>query len=155
MRSILALRRPYLKDLRDESGSVILETALVLTAAMTLVLGIVEVCILSYQLTVLSAAAKQGVRYAISHGTDNASCSGPSTGCGDSTAANVVSAVNAYITNYMPSTPGVSVQVTYPDNSSSPSSRVSVVVTYAYQPMTTLTGISKTFSLNSQGRIVY
>jgi Flp pilus assembly protein TadG len=144
-----------MKYLRDESGSVILETALVMAAAMTLVLGIIEVCILSYNLTVLSAAAKQGVRYATSHGTDNASCSGPSTGCTDSTAANVVAAVNAYISNYMPSTSGVSVQITYPDNSSSPSSRVSVVITYAYQPMTTLTGINETFSLNSQGRIIY
>jgi Flp pilus assembly protein TadG len=141
--------------LHEDVGSVALESALVLVAVLTMVFGLVEFCILSYILTVLSGAAKQGVRYAMSHGTDSNICSGPSSGCTDSTGSNVVSAVNAYLGNYLRTTTGISVQVSYPDNSSSPPSRVMVSVNYAYQPMFNFPGMSHTFSLTSKSRIVY
>jgi Flp pilus assembly protein TadG len=142
-------------SLHEDEGSVALESALVLVAVLTLVFGLVEFCVLAYTLTVLSGAAKQGVRYAMSHGTDSNTCSGPSSGCTDSTGSNVASAVNAYLGNYLRTTTGISVQVSYPDNSSSPSSRVMVSVNYAYQPMFNFPGMSHTFSLTSESRILY
>jgi Flp pilus assembly protein TadG len=139
----------------DDSGSVAIETSLVLVTAMIMMLGLVEVCFLAFNLAVLNAAAKQGVRYAASHGADSSLCSGPSPGCTDTTGANVVSAVNTYLSGYLQNTSGISVQVSYPDNSSSPLSRVAVSVTYVYHPLFGFPGMANTFYLGSEGSIVY
>jgi Flp pilus assembly protein TadG len=141
--------------LRDEDGSLIVESALALLVVLPMVFWLFEMCMLTYTYSVLGDAARQGVRYAIVHGTDSANCSGPSSGCNDSTGTNVVSTVtnNAAISFHNLS--AMTVDVTYPDASSSPSSRVNVTINYKYVPYIQLPGIAQNIQASAEGRIVY
>ena len=131
------------------------ETALGLLVVMACVLGIIECCMMSYTYGVYLDAAHQGVRYATMHGSDSSSCSGPSTGCGDSTGTNVANQVTTYAAHFVSPASAPSVVVSYPDGSSTPSSRVNVTVTYSYTPLFHSSGVAAAFHASSQGVIVY
>lgn len=154
MRFRLRSRAAYV-PLSGESGSLMVETALALLVVLPMVFWLFELCMLTYTIGVLGDAARQGVRYAIVHGTDSSNCSGPSTGCADSSGANVIATVkNAAVFSFHDIS-GMTVQVSYLDGSSSPSSRVSVAINYAYVPYIQLPGIAQTIDTTAEGRIVY
>lgn len=143
------------KQVKGEDGSLLIETALSLLVALPAVLWMFELCMLSYTYSVLGDAARQGVRYAIVHGTDNSNCSGPSNGCGDSAGVNVVTVVKNSAAYSFHNLTNMTVQVNYPDASSSPPSRVNVTVNYTYVPYFKLPGIVHNLQLSAQGRIIY
>src|SRR5881296_3356116 len=64
-----------------EGGQALVEFALMVVFLMLLVVGFLELIVLGYTYNVLADSAKEGVRYAIVHGTDldSAHCSGPGT----------------------------------------------------------------------------
>ena len=132
-----------------------METALALAVVIPMVLWLFELCMLTYTYSVLGDAVRQGVRYAIVHGTDNANCSGPSIGCTDTTGANVSAAVRQAAAYSFHNLANMNIQVTYPDNSSAPPSRIAVAIDYAYAPYVQLPGIATKLQLQAQGRIVY
>jgi Flp pilus assembly protein TadG len=144
------------RDFGSESGAVAIETAFSVMLIMTLVLGIIECSVMMYTYSVLGDAARHGVRYAIIHGASSSNCSGPSTGCADSSATNVVNDVTTYANIFANNISGMTVQVTYPDvgGSTSPS-RVTVAITYTYQSMFHVLGTGPVFHISSQGRILY
>ena len=125
------------------------------TAFFFVMVGVIQFCLLVYTYGVYSEAARVGVRYAVQHGTDSTTCSGPSTGCTDTTAANVVSAVNTYAAHYVTTIAGMKVVANYPDSSSAPGSRVVVNITYTYVPFVRNKGFNQAFQIASQGRILY
>ena len=139
---------------KSESGSSMVETALGLTIMMTMVLGIMEFSMMAYTYSVYADATRQGVRYASIHGTDSTSCSGPSTGCSDSTGTNVQNAVTTYAAKFVTAANSVVVGVSYPDSASTPSSRVTVTTTYKYKPLFKL-GVTPSFTVTSAGRITF
>jgi len=153
----LSCARHSLAGLRkDEGGAVMLETAASFMLVITLVLGIIEFSMMIYTYGVMSEAARHGVRYATLHGTDSSTCSGPSTGCTDPTAANVVNDVNTFAGSFLPTMSGATVQVSYPDaGGSTVPSRVTVSITYTYQPLFHFPGLSLAFHPSAQGRILY
>lgn len=138
-----------------EEGSLLIETALGLLVVIPLVFWMIELCMFTYTMSVLGDAARQGVRYAIMHGTDSSNCSGPSSGCGDSSGANVTAWVKAYAASSFHDLSDMNVQVSYPDGSSAPPSRVQVSIQYLYVPYLKLPGIERTMNLTAEGRIVY
>jgi Flp pilus assembly protein TadG len=139
----------------SEDGSLMVETAMALLVVMPLVFWLFEICMLTYTYSVLGDAARQGIRYAIVHGTDSAVCSGPSTGCGDSVGANVSAVVKKAAAYSFHNLSNMQVSVTYPDASSSPPSRVAVAISYTYVPYIQLPGIVQNIQTSAQGRIVY
>lgn len=139
----------------DDGGSLVVETALALMIAMPMVLWLFELCMFTYTYSVLGDAARQGVRYAIVHGTDTTNCSGPSAGCSDSVGANVVSVVQKAAAYSFHDLSQMNVQVTYPDGTSNPPSRVDVAINYTYVPYIKLPGIANAMQLSAQGRIIY
>ncbi|MGC1872906.1 MAG: TadE family protein [Acidobacteriaceae bacterium] len=141
--------------LRCEEGSLVLETALSLLIVIPMVFWMFEMCMLTYTYSVLGDAARQGVRYAIVHGTDSGNCSGPSSGCADTSAANVKSVVTAAAAYSFHNLSQMAIQVTYPDDSSAPPSRVNVTINYTYVPYIKLPGIANSVQLSAQGRIFY
>ncbi len=141
--------------IRGDGGSILIETALGFMLIITMVLGIIECCMMAYTLSILEDAAREGVRYASVHGTDSTSCSGPDVGCADSTYANVVSDVTSYASAFSGILSGMSVTVTYPDGTSTATSRVLVAITYTYQPHFLFPGPSHVMTVSSEGRIVY
>jgi hypothetical protein len=106
---------------------------------------------------VLGDAARQGVRYAIVHGSDSPTCSGPSTGCDDQSGAIVVATVRSYAAQFLNTPEGVTVSVSYPDSSAAPQSRVGVTVTYNYNPFfqSNVTSTLIPMYATGEGRIVF
>jgi Flp pilus assembly protein TadG len=139
----------------DTRASVQVETTFALLLAVPLLITVFELCSFTYTQALLGDAARAGVRYAIVHGTDSTSCSGPSSGCSDSSGANVVSMVQTYAGSLMSGLSTATVTPSWPDSSSAPPSRVSVTVTYSYSPI--FANIAGTFTMQSsaEGRIVY
>jgi Flp pilus assembly protein TadG len=148
-------RRLRIGLIHSEEGSLVVETALSLLLVIPMVFWMFEMCMLTYTYSVLGDAARQGVRYAIVHGTDSGNCSGPSSGCADSSAANVKSVVTAAAAFSFHDLSKMTVQVTYPDLASNPPSRVNVTINYTYVPYIKLPGIANSAQLSAQGRIIY
>lgn len=144
-----------LHQLRDENGSLMVEAALALLVVLPMVFWLFEMCMLTYTYSVLGDAVRQGVRYAIVHGTDSANCSGPSSGCGDSAGADVIAVVKNSAGYSFHNLAEMNVEVNYPDASSSPSSRVNVSINYMYVPYIQLPGIAQNIQVSAEGRIVY
>jgi Flp pilus assembly protein TadG len=140
---------------QEECGAAQLETAISYMLLFLITAGIIQFCMLVYTYGVYAEAARAGVRYAVQHGSDSTTCSGPSSGCTDSGGANVVAAVNTYAAEYVSTIPGMKVVANYPDSSSAPGSRVVVNVTYTYMPFFTYKGFNQTFQIAAQGRILY
>lgn len=138
-----------------EEGALMIEAALALLVIMPLVFWLFEICMLTYTCSVLGDAARQGVRYAIDHGTDSTLCSGPSEGCSDTAATNVISVVKRNAAYSFHNLSNMAVQVTYPDGNSSPPSRVNVAIQYTYVPYIQLPGIARNIDVSAQGRIVF
>jgi len=125
---------------------------------MLLVFGVLELLLLLYTYDVLADAAKEGVRYAIVHGTNSAACSGPGGGsvtCADSSGANVQAAVTSYARYSLHDPAAMTVAVTYPDSSSAAPARVLVHVSYRYQPLFGLGWPSVTVNASGAGRVVF
>lgn len=153
MRNLIKLA---LRLRRDTHGSAMIETSLALLLAFPMLFFAFELCMFTYTQAVLGDAARVGVRYAIVHGTDSTLCSGPSTGCADSSGANVVSQVQNYSSKWINTPKSVTVTVTYPDASSAPPTRVNVAVTYTYLPFFAgNSSIAIPIRATAEGRIVY
>jgi Flp pilus assembly protein TadG len=79
------------------------EFALVIFFLFMLIASVIQMILLMYAYNTLADAAKEGIRYAIVHGSENTICSGPGNPnvspaitCSDPTAANVVTAVRNF-----------------------------------------------------------
>ena len=144
------------KLVSEESGSMLIEFALSVWTLFLLTFLIFEFCMTIYTYSVLNNAAREGVRYAIAHGTDNSSCSGPSSGCSDSTGANVSNVVKGYAKVCFHDISGMTVTPSWPDGTSTPSSRVVVTINYPYVPYLSLPGFNApTMQATAEGRIVF
>lgn len=154
-----ALRRPASRVLRlcsSDHGGSLPEFAFSALTLILVVFAVFEFSMLLYTYTVLGEAAREGIRYAVVHGTDSATCSGPSTGCGDSTGNNIKSVVTNYAAESFHDTSAMVVTPSWPDSSSQPGQRVRVQITYTYIPYITIPGnVTPTMSLSAEGRIVF
>lgn len=140
--------------MRDECGSIMIETALGYMIMMTMVLGIIECSMMGYTFSVMEDAAREGVRYASVHGTNSPSCNGPSSGC-DATATNVGNDVKTYANTFTNGLTGMTVTVTYPDGTSTATSRVKVALSCTYAPVFHFPGTAHLLQVSASGRILY
>src|SRR6266403_88319 len=62
---------------REQRGQALVEFALTILFIFLLFIGMLEMIFLMYAYNTIANAAKEGVRYAIVHGTGNTQCSGP------------------------------------------------------------------------------
>ena len=134
---------------RSERGATQVEFAVSILVTVMLIFWVFEMISLVYTYSVLSDAAKEGVRYAIVHGSGVASPSGP----GDSSA--VDSAVKDYAKLSLHDVSGITVSTTYPDGDNEAPHRVSVAVSYNYLPYINVPFASPTINTVAQGRITY
>ena len=139
-----------------EKGQATVEFALTIVFVVLFLAGFLELVAMIYTYNVLADAAKEGVRYAIVHGTGNSNCSGPATpACADATGANVQNAVLSYAQFSLHGTASMSVPApTYPDGTCAAPNRVRVVVSYPYQPFFGLGWPTVTVYAAAEGRIV-
>jgi Flp pilus assembly protein TadG len=139
---------------KRQAGQAAVEFALILLFLMVFLLSFIEITALLYTYSVLADSAKEGVRYGVVHGSLSSTCNGPGVGC-DSGAAGVKAAVTGYATGSLSNTAGMTVTPSYPDGTSTPSSRVRVVVSYSYQPLFGLGWPTVTVNAASEGRITF
>ena len=145
------------RRLRGERGEAQVEFALSIMVVLITIFFSWELLMAMYTASVMADAAKEGVRYAIVHGSSSSLCSGPnpSNPCAyDAPAAEVVNTVKNYAKASMHDTSAITVTVTYPDGNNQPPSRVAVVVTYQYVPYIRLGFFTPTLTTKAAGRIV-
>lgn len=152
------------------AGQATVEFALTILFVMIVIIGSLELVVLVYTYTVLADSAKEGVRYAVVHGSRNGIPSGPDCPCvdidGDAAPtgshggfASGYGIVKTYARFSLHDTTSMTVNVTYPDLGNPPANkapnRVRVVVSYVYQPFFGLGWPSLTVNAAAEGRIVY
>jgi Flp pilus assembly protein TadG len=142
-----AASNPRRVDTR-EHGQAAVEFALVVVSLVIVLISILEMTMFVYTYVALTNLAKEGVRYAVVHGSSAAN---------PSASSDVAKWVNTrFGSTSLHQLSGNNISVTYPDgNSNSPGSRVQVTVRYPYQPIFGLRWASVTISANSVGRIMF
>jgi len=140
------------------------EFALVIVFVFLVFVSMIQMIMLMYAYNTLADAAKEGVRYAIVHGTGNTNCSGPGTTgvtCSDTTGANVVSAVTNFAGLSFQNIQTSDVTVTYNPNSANgpsacnvPGCMVGVTVSHTYTPLFGLGWPNFTLNAAADGRIM-
>lgn len=141
--------------LQAESGSSLVEFALIAAMFILVLLGVVDVGRLVLVYTTLAESARAGARYAIVHGQDQTvSPSGPGNPC---TCTAIKNVVKNFASAGALNTSNLTISVSYPDGTNSPGSRVTVNVAYTYDPLVRYYSslLNVTMSSNSQGVITY
>ena len=151
----------------DQTGQAMVEFALVAVFIVLLFVSIVQMILLMYAHTTLANSAKEGVRYAIVHGTGNTTCSGPGNPsvtpapvCSPGGAANVKTAVRNFAGLSFQNIIDADVTVDYnPSNAngspcSVPGCMVRVTVHHAYNPFFGLGWPTYTLNAAANGRIM-
>ena len=139
---------------------------LAITFLFIVFLGIIQTVLLMYAYTTFANSAKEGIRYAIVHGTGNTNCTGPGTTgppavtCKDTTGANVQAAVVNFAALSFQNVQTSNVTVDYNPNSANgtacnvPGCLVRVTVHYQYLPMFGFSWPSFTLYAAADGRIM-
>src|SRR5437899_4111058 len=150
---------------KHDRGEATIEFAVSILFILLFMLGMIEIVMLLHTYNTLADSAKEGVRYAIVHGSGNASPSGPTgatafdppctSGNSSSSVTNVQNAVLGYAQLSFHSTSAMNVYVCYFDGDNYAPHRVGVVVSYPYQPFFGLSWPALTVNASAQGRISY
>lgn len=111
MRTSIAFQirnNPMRRDLRSESGSALVETALAFTVLMALVFGILEASFMLYTYHTISNGARIGARYALVRGSTagKATCSDPTPNSGPAQAGCAANTTD--VQDYVREIPGLS-----------------------------------------------
>lgn len=109
---------------RDDTGSALVETALILPLLALLLVGVMDASRAVWMGSTLAFAAREGARYAIVHGSGSAAPSGPGQTTG----------IQDAVRRYAQGVPDVSVTVTYLDGDNEQASRVQVEATAPFTP---------------------
>jgi hypothetical protein len=149
------VRGNSLKRSQGKRGQAAVEFILSLFFVFIVILGALEMIMLVYTYNVLADSAKEGVRYAIVHGSDNGSPSGPTCPCAPIDGAAGTGIVKTYAQLSLHDTSAMTVTVTYPDGTNVPPSRVRVQVTYPYQAFFGMGWPTVTVNAIAEGRIAY
>ena len=153
-------------NVRTERGQAMVEFALTIVFVMLLIVGALELIVFIYTYSVLADSAKEGVRYAIVHGSKNGLPSGPTCPCvaidGPPAPSGVTpgygsgyGVVRTFARYSLHDTSTMTVSVTYPDAVNTAPNRIRVVVSYVYQPFFGLGWPTMTVHAASEGRIAF
>jgi Flp pilus assembly protein TadG len=145
---------------RRQRGQAAVEFALVVVFLVVLLVSILEMTMFIYTYAALTNAAKEGVRYAIVHGSSTGgiafySVKSLSTPCPTPATGSMLSTIQTYAALSLHNTSSMSINACYPDGDNKPGSAVQVSVSYPYQPIFGLRWASVTVSANSVGRIMF
>ena len=150
-------------------GQALVEFALITMMLFLLILGMLELIGMMHTYNTIADAAKEGVRYAITHGTGNSIPSGPTCPCTDITGppapfgttpgyGSGYGVVSTFAKYSMHDITGLQVNVNYPDTANAPANqppnRVQVVVSYPFRPFFNLGWPTITVNAAAEGRIM-
>jgi len=140
---------------RERSGQGLVEFSL--TAFMTAItmLFVVEVGRMLLVYAVIADAAREGVRYAIVHGSSRSTGSAQTDASGPAATAQVVTVVDNFAGTGPLTLSRLIISVTYPGSSNAPGQTVNVSVVYPYDPLVTYFPATLRLGSASQGVILY
>lgn len=145
---------------RSEAGQTLIEFTLVALFIMLLIVGFIELVLMVHTYNVLADSAKEGVRYAIVHGSNNTGGCGPST-CTAVTGAPGTGVVKTYAQFSLHDTTNMTVTIDYNPGGNNGATAcntapclVRVAVSYPYQPFFGLGWPTVTVYAAAQGRII-
>jgi TadE-like protein len=177
----MTLKAKFRKSRANEGGQALVEFALVFLFIFIVFISALQVILLMYGYTTLANAAKEGVRFAVVHGTGfGASCSGPGDPsatppitCGDASGQAVIGDVSfftglsfqAVASGRNGCSGGVGINVCYDPNGansnssfggacSAPGCLVRVTVSHTYRPLFGLGWPTFTLNAAADGRIM-
>ena len=136
-------------------GQAQVEFLLSILFVLLLIFGIFELIMLLYTYSVLADSAKEGVRYAIVHGSESSSATGPTCPCSAIDGVAGTGVVKTYARYSFHDTTQMIVTVAYPDLKNTVPSRVRVVVSYPYQWLFGFSWGAVTVNAASEGRIAF
>jgi hypothetical protein len=154
---------------RAARGQAQVEFALTIVFTFILILSVLELISLIHTYNVLADAAKEGLRYAVVHGTNNSVPSGPTCPCADIDGPAAppgttpgygggYGVVKTYAQYSLHDMTGITVTVTYLDTGNPPANqtpnRVHVVVAYPFRPFFSLGWPTVTVNAAAEGRIM-
>jgi Flp pilus assembly protein TadG len=145
--------------LRDTRGSNEVETALAMLVTIPMLICLFEMCMFCYTVAVLQYASRQGVQYAMTHGTDAPNCSGPGgsvhSSCPDVAGTNVTAVVMAVAGSSGHSLSTGQIQLIWANNTNNPGNPVTVQVQYPYKTYSHVPFPALTINGMATGQIVY
>lgn len=137
-------------------GQSLIEFAFVTVSLVTLLFGVVEMCRLVLVYTTLANAARVGVRYAIVHGTNNSvTCSDIATVVNGFLGAATVQTGTGCTTSAPPCAAGAACVKVTPQTPGAPGTKVTVTVSYQYNPFTPYFPVNLNLSSSSEGVVVF
>ena len=152
------MRRSERKILPEAEGQATVEFLLSTLFIMITIFWSLEIVMFIYSYSVLADAAKEGVRYAVVHGSQSSSPSGPGTGTTSDCATSVTS-VKSVVQNYAKLTlhdiSNMTVTVCYLDGNNQSPNRVQIRVSYPYKPYFSLGWSPPTIKAAAEGRVFY
>jgi Flp pilus assembly protein TadG len=134
-----------------QRGAVMVEFALSILFTVLLIFMVFEMVSLVYTYSVLSDAAKEGVRYAIVHGEDLPAADQVSP----TSTTGLINDVTDYAKMSLHDVSAITITPTFPDGNNDKLSRVQVTVTYKYVPYIVLPFTAPTITTTAEGRITY
>src|SRR5439155_3955159 len=147
---------------KSERGQALIEFAVSILFLMLLIFGMFELVLLVYSYNVLADSAKEGVRYAIVHGTKSGSPSGPSCPCPAIDGPVGTGVVKTFAQLSLHDTSTMTVNVDYNPGGHNGASAcngipclVRVTGSYPYQPFFALGWTALTVNTAAEGRIAY
>ena len=145
--------------LRDTRGSNEVETALAMLVTIPMLICLFEMCMFCYTVAVLQYASRQGVQYAMTHGTDAPNCSGPGgsvhRSCPDVAGASVTAVVMAVAGSSGHTLSSDQIQLIWANNTNNPGNPVTVQVQYPYKTYSHVPFPALTINGTATGQIVY
>jgi Flp pilus assembly protein TadG len=145
--------------LRDTRGSNEVETALAMLVTIPMLICLFEMCMFCYTVAVLQYASRQGVQYAMTHGTDAPNCSGPGgsvhSSCPDVAGANVTAVVMAVAGSSGHVLSNAHIQLIWSNNTNNPGNPVTVQVRYPYKTYSHVPFPALTINGTATGQIVF
>ncbi len=118
---------------REDHGQSLVEFALVLPVAVLLIVGIFDSARAVWLTTTLAAATTEGTRYAIVHGAQSSSPTGP--GSSSYTAPTTDTVVEGVVRQYAVGVASMTVSATWPDGDAKRGSRVTVAAAAPFTPV--------------------
>ena len=134
--------------LRADEGGSLMEFPLISLMFILILFGVVEIGRLVLVDTTVANAARAGVRYAMVHGGDR-SGSGVNGPSASGSTTQVQTVVKNFASAGLLTTSNLVITVSYPDGTNTPGSRVSVRVTYVYDPLVSYFNHSLNITLGS------
>jgi Flp pilus assembly protein TadG len=154
------MRRGKKSMLPPAKGQAIVEFVLTILFVIIVVFGAIELIMMIYTYVVLAEAAKEGVRYAIVHGSNNSLRSGPTCPCPAIDGPPGTGVVKTTAKWSLHDTSTMTVTVNYLDDAGNPATNVDpptmvrVVVSYPYRAFFSFGWTTLTVHAAAQGRIM-